>query len=251
MSFSFRFGREPHDSSRIIYAALLHNYGLGARAPQEILDRSGMGWTPQLGLNDRLNCCTVTGLANSANSQYLALGGYTIDISDQAIADLFAKASGVPGADETVLALAPGLVEQDVLDLVSTYGFGIEDNRPPEVPLPGRVYQSVDSIARCTQDLGSATLGIKLYQNDLDQFGQGPWSAPPFGDVIGRHILLTWDYQGLAGDSLVNLQTWGALQPATWEWLMARVEETWGVVWTPAPQGIDVAGLRSKLAGLE
>ena len=71
----------------------------------------------------------------------------------------------------------------------------------------------------------------------------------------GSHAVLGWAYTGLEDTDLVQIVTWGRLQPATWRWFRSRVTEAHALF---HPQvigprgcnfaGVDVDALRLELA---
>lgn len=45
------------------------------------------------------------------------------------------------------------------------------------------------------------------------------------GTMVGGHLIVAWDYDGLTDDATVRVATWGKFQPATWRWLETRLNE--------------------------
>jgi len=142
----------------------------------------------------------------------------------------------MPGATEQQLAATDGLVMQDVLDWVADKGFDV-GQQDPMVPVQRFVIHNArESIAgaMCSETTIVGYLGIRLYTRDMNIVGQGPWTAKiaDSGASIGGHCLLAWDYaKGLGDDDLLTLLTWGIKQPASWAWLMERLDESHGLEW--------------------
>lgn len=228
---TFCLGRLPHSPERLARglmtapAPMLYNYQL---------DRSGIDFQPGLFGNDSLPDCTAVGVANAALASGL-LRSATPVIADGKPQRLYADVIGQPNASDAQLAATKGAVAMDVLNDVATHGFDAGE-QVPLVPIPRTVQNAREAIAglMCNRVLGVAYLGIRLYQRDMDTMGQGPWTAAvaDSGALEGGHVLLAWDYpRGLSDADLARLATWGTLQPASWGWLMERLDEAHGLEW--------------------
>jgi hypothetical protein len=228
---TFCLGRLPHSPERLARglmsapAPMLYRYQL---------DRSAIDYQPGLWGNGTIPDCTAVGVANAALASGL-LRSATPVITDGKPQALYADVIGMPGASDAQLAATDGAMAMDMLNDVATHGFDA-GQQVPLVPIPRTVPNSREAIAglMCNRLLGVAYLGIRLYQGDMDTFGQGPWVAPiaASGALVGGHVLLAWDYPvGLADADLTRLATWAALQPASWAWIMERLDETHGLEW--------------------
>ena len=88
-----------------------------------------------------------------------------------------------------------------------------------------------------------------------DQFDVTSMTALPpvidlsdaMGAVAGGHCIVAWDYGGLRDTDTVRVATWGQWQRVTWRWLLAALDEAWGLAWAPAPAGVDMAALELAL----
>ena len=71
-------------------------------------------------------------------------------------------------------------------------------------------------------------MGVMLRQGDIDAIDRKEiWDityAP--GDYVGGHLMWVVGYTR----SGVKFMTWGQRQVATWEWVLSRVDEVYGIV---------------------
>jgi hypothetical protein len=184
--------------------------------------------------NNDLADCTCAGLANSLTAQGVIRSAPPVIAAGKPQA-LYAAVLGIPGATEQQLEATDGLVIMDVLDYVTTNGFDVGE-QAPMVPIQRFVVHNArESIAgvMCNEPTTVGYLGIRIYSKDMATIGQGPWTAKiaGSGDIVSGHCLLSWDYAGLGDDDLVTLLTWGGRQPATWGWLMERLDESHAMEW--------------------
>jgi len=225
-------GRKPCDLIANAKTAQLSRQKLGLMLPSPVLDRSKLSFQPKMFYNDTLPCCTATNLANAL----LAIGaivGYEVNIHDDLVPAFYANTINMPGATLDQLAATDGAVELDVLTYQQNIGFGVGE----QVPMVGRFGGCAldkTSIANTAEHMGYAYLGVNLYEKDMDCFtnktplvidGSDP------GKLVGRHSLGLFDWQGLSGDSFVRLPTYGDFYQASWDWVMNRTEEAWGIFW--------------------
>ena len=179
----------------------------------------------------------------------------------------FASMPVPPSLDRSRIDFTPGLYKNNELPdctaaglansasaVAAVSGFGMAIN-PDLVPsfYAGCVQceptleamAATDAMAR----LRHCYLGIRLYEADMEM--PNVWDiGPSDGSLIGRHCVVGWDFTGLASQSTVRLATWGRWQPATWRWLISRLDEAYALVWAPAPEGVDVSALDVDLASL-
>ena len=225
-----KLGRLPHDPERLAHGLM------AAPAPLPYLpqlDRSAIPFEPGLWGNNELPDCTAVGVANSALASGLLRSAAPV-IVDGKPQRLYGAVIGQPDASDDVLAATQGAYVMDVMNHVATHGFDA-GQQVPLVPIPRTIHNAREAIAgvMCHKRLGVGYLGIRLYQRDIDTVGQGPWTASvdESGEMVGGHLLLSWDYAGLMDDDLVRLPTWGMLQPASWAWLLERLDEAHGLEW--------------------
>lgn len=224
------FGRLQHDPGRLAAAPSLHRFGLPE--PKPVLDRSKIDFEPGMYANDIIPDCTAAGLANYATGSSLVAGAAPPFIVSSKVPAFYGDCLNMPGATIDQLAKTNGAVMMDVLDRAYSQGFDI-GQQVPLVPVPGTVQPVKEAIAATTDQRGACYLGIRIYQRDEDTFGQGPWTALPSdsGAFLSGHAVVSWDYAGLQDSDMVRVATWGALQPATWEWLLSRLDEAHGLIW--------------------
>ena len=219
-----RLGRLPHDPARL---ALLPKHRFGAETPPDELRRSLDSFKPGLYSNDTLPDCTAVALANGARA-VAYLNGFSLVVYNRYVPRFYSACIGNP-AD---LADSSGANMLDVLEYQASHGYEIG----PQT-ITGN-YGTVDctvrsDIAWAVARLGFCYMGVTLYEGDLDAFrNRRPWTVDyPTGAVAGGHAVPMWTYAGLGDHSLTQVGTWGAWQSATWEWVHARTEEAYGLVW--------------------
>lgn len=227
-------GRLLHHPERLARAVLSARLGLVVPPPS--LDRSRLDYEPQDFKNHYEPNCTCAGLANSAIAYGVVFGGGPPPVDDSAPLDFYAACIGKPGATEEQLALTDGAVLLDVIGNACTNGFAAktyaDGTKELLVPVHEPIPTTREAIAETLIQM-SVEVGVRLYQRDMDTFGQGPWTASPAasGQLVGGHAFDPWDYQGLTDNDLLRIATWGTLQTASWEWLMARIDEAHGLNW--------------------
>lgn len=235
---SLCLGRLPHNPERLARGLMAAPAPLPYRYQ---LDRSAVPFIPGLFGNDSLPDCTAVGVANSAIASGVIRSAEPVILDGKPQA-LYAQVIGQPDATPQQLATTQGAVAMDVLNQVATNGFDAGEQVPlvPVQSFPAHNTREVIAGLMCGQTV-TAYLGIRLYARDMDQVGQGPWTASvaDSGALEGGHVLLAWDYPvGLGDTDLVHLATWGMLQPCSVAWLMERLDETHGLEWpqlAPAP----------------
>ncbi len=89
----------------------------------------------------------------------------------------------------------------------------------------------------------------------------GAWVGAPSGTLTGDSAPGSWGGHCMwcptYDDRGVNFVTWGARQPADWQWVLDYMDECWVVVSTdwvngvkPAPSGVNIAKLNQYLGKL-
>jgi hypothetical protein len=204
--------------------------------PPPWLNRTALNYQPQMFDNDIVGDCTCANLANTAIAYGVVFGGGPPPIDPSAPLDFFGVCVGQPGASVQQLATVDGAVLLDVIGNACTNGFAAktyaDGTKELLVPVHEPIPTTREAIAETLIQM-SVEVGVRLYQRDMDTFGQGPWTASPAdsGQLVGGHAFDPWDYEGLTDDNLIRIATWGTLQTATWAWLMARIDEAHGLHW--------------------
>jgi hypothetical protein len=239
-------GRLPADHMALAKAPRLSRFMRAAAPPPPRLDRSHLPFTPEMDGNDVLPNCTAVGLANCARA-FAILNGYATSIPTDKVVAFYTEAGGT---DE-------GAVELDVLGYQLANGFDTGDQTRFFGTFgtfnPSDRAMFANAMAKC----GAVYLGVDLALADQDM--SVPWDTSTPGDQHagswGGHCLVAWDYTGLGDKDTVRLGTWGAWQPATWDWLDARSEEAHVVIWRQLMSasgktlgGVDYAGLQATNA---
>ena len=245
------FGRLPHSPERLAAAPVLRRYGLAP--PPPAVDRSAIDFTPLLGRNNYLPSCVPTGYFNALVAASLVINHDMPVIEDAQIPRTLAAVLGTPDATDDELAAGDGLNILDFLGWQARNGVDIGQGADRKYVADFGTVSDRDGIASAVAHLGSCMLGIRLYQEDMDNLytAQG-WlsNAPPTSALVGLHDLDVWSYTALTDDGLVKLATYGRFIDAPWPWLDQRLDEAHGMAWRQlvAP-GIDYAALRGDVAG--
>lgn len=244
-----RLGRLQHDVAAVATAPPLR-YAAEA-PPPPTLDRSGIAYQPIMADNQTLPTCTVAALLNAALAIEALQGGGGLAIKDGCWLPFYAALAGCAATPEAIAA-TDGLVLLDVLRRQGTQGFDIGAQAPLTGDF-GKVPLEINSLASCAAGLAGVYVGLVLYQSDMDAVDAGrPWAANGMGAVgplVGGHCVWLWSYEGLQPDSVIQIATWGALQQASWAWLLPRLQEAYGLL-LPGVEGpgVDLAALKADNA---
>jgi hypothetical protein len=224
-------GRLPHDPAALAAAPSLAGQSFANAAPKPVLDRSGIAYQPREFSNRTLPVCTVAGLANGMLA-VSALSNWQVLIQDAMIPPFYASVVGCANTEAAIMATSGANVLDVLKAQLGGFDVGLQD---PTVGLFGTLLPTNRAaIANAMDVLGFAYVGVNLYERDMDVAGAGQaWSdgASDPGGLIGGHLIILWDYLGLADDAMGRAATWGTLQPFTWGWLRARIQEAHGLAW--------------------
>ena len=216
-----RLGRLPHHAAAL--AAAPRRYS--TVPPPPVLDRSKHDFQPGLWGNDTYPNCTAVALANAALGA-AQINGYGLVIDPKAPLAFYADCVGNPPD----LAATGGAVMLDVLTRAQTSGYNIG----PQLLVPafGVVPLALSALA-ASMAHEPLYCGVTLLERDMDTRGS-LWDVQDGRDdgaVVGGHAVMLWDYRGLELGDTVRIGTWGGWQPATWRWVMARLDEAFGMAW--------------------
>ena len=250
-----RLGRLGHSEAALASAPQLGTHRFAAMPPPPALDRASVPFQPRLFDNDTLPYCTAAALANAALA-VSALNGFETALDDAAVPSFYAACIGMPGATATQLAVTQGAIALDVLARQLTDGFDVGQAAPLS-GLYGVLALAPSALATALAHLGPGYWGVTLTARDMDNAeSAAPWdddgSTDP-GPVAGGHMLMAWDYAGLAETDTLRLATWGRFKSATWRWVRRRLDEAYGLVWrqlstvSGTDLGVDVARLEAEL----
>lgn len=217
-----RLGLKPHDPI-LVAAAPAHNFGLVQARP--VVDRNTIPFLPGLYGNDIYSDCTAVALANTARAIAL-INGFDLAIEEDLVPAFYGACLGNPPD----LKATNGAQALDVLQYQGRHGFDIG----PQALVGnfGTVGLWRHSLALGIDLLGAGYWGVNLRERDMDtpaiwDFVEGRDD----GEIVGGHMVLAFDYTGLADDSTVRIGTWGGWQPASWAWVRDRLQEAYGLVY--------------------
>ena len=222
----------------------------GMVAPARLL-RDDVEYRPAMDGNDAVGDCTCAAVSNAIRAQ-AALRGYQVAIPTGRVLDLYRAVSGY---DPARPATDTGAFEVDVLTYQVRHGFAT-GGQTPYVGLWANIGPGDLNLVRLAMaQLGSVYLGIDLaladQQGDVWDTGMPASYGDPTPGSWGSHAVLGWAYSGLEDTDLVQMVTWGRLQPATWRWFRSRVTEA-HALFHPQMEGdltgIDLDALRGELA---
>ena len=238
-----RLGRLPHDPAAVARMPSLAGHAFAGTPVPPKLDRSATDFTPGMFGNDTIPDCTAAGLANAV-SAVATVAGYAPVIDPTLVPVFYAACVGCDPTHEA-MAATDGAVMLDVLMRQQRSGFDV-GQQEPLVGQFGRLTLDRLHLAAAMNRLGHAYLGVTLHDADM--------ALPPvidlsdaMGAVAGGHCIVAWDYGGLRDTDTVRVATWGQWQRVTWRWLLAALDEAWGLAWAPAPAGVDMAALELAL----
>ncbi len=250
-----RLGRLGHSEAALAKAPQLATHRFAAMPPPPAVDRGAVPFQPRLFDNDTLPDCTAAALANAALA-VSALNGFEAAIADTAIPAFYAACIGMQGATAAQLAVTEGAIAIEVLERQLTRGFDVGQDAPL-TGLYGVLPLAPSSLATAIAHVGPGYWGVTLTARDMDNAASAePWdddgSLDP-GPIAGGHMLMAWDYAGLAETDTLRLATWGRFKLATWRWVRRRLDEAYGLVWrqlstvSGTDLGVDVARLEAEL----
>ena len=195
-----------------------------------------------MALNDTYGDCTVAGIIHLLQLAYAEIGEVFQYPGDDAVKSTYFDLTG--GADA-------GCVEHDVLQKWSKDGlFGTKIAAYAPLNINDR-----DEFRAACYMFGAVYLGVEMPQSAEQQFAEGqPWtvSQPP-QPPVGGHCIVATGVNNLGMDVV----TWGALQPVTWDWWDTYKSEAWVVIPEPFVEidhgplaNIDILQLQKDIAEL-
>lgn len=204
--------------------------------PAEVAAPQNVSWG-MLG-NDQVGDCTIAGAVHlrMANAAQTDDSGDTYP-DEQTVVDEYFMLSG--GEDS-------GLVEADVLQTWQTGGlFG--DRIAGYAPVDHR---NPDELRSVVAAFGGSYLGVVVPAPAQEQFGDNqPWDLTGTSadrQIEGGHCVPVVGYDA----KFAYVVTWGRVQPATWAWLAAYLEEAWAVI-TSEDARVRLDQLQADLAALQ
>lgn len=189
-------------------------------APISCDNRNGIAQWGSM-LNDRLGCCTVSGLGHSIQVSTLNTGE-ELTPSDAAILQGYEDFCGYNPANP---ATDQGGIELDVISDVLKNGFSGQKLLGVVSPDPN----NIDHVKKAIAYFGSIYIGANLPLS-AQQDG-GMWTvvsgAKGVAGSWGGHCMVSGSYD----DNSCPWITWGENQDADWGWFSQYVEEVHVLVW--------------------
>ena len=190
--------------------------------------------------NDRLGCCTVSGVGHAIQAWNAELAQRDAVPTDAEIETEYFELTG--GADA-------GCVEADVLAQWHRHGlFGhrIAGYAPIETHDHVGLHQAIAFY-------GAAYLGVALPASAQEQFAAGhAWTVVPNSPIEGGHCILAVGFD----QNYVQIVTWGKVVNVSYPWLATYMTECWAILSHQLVAaghdgaGINVADLQADLAKL-
>jgi hypothetical protein len=163
----------------------------------------------------------VAGLINSARYWSL-LHGFDLTNSEDMELAFFARVAACPDTPEAIAAV-DGLELLDVLEMAQRVGFDVGAQAPLVPDFSAIHLPDEAAIQDAIATKGSAYIGVKLYEADMQPGAAWVGGLANAGAFIGGHcILQTWD----------GVATWGEILTPDQEWLMSRMDEAYALTWT-------------------
>ena len=189
--------------------------------------------------NDRLGCCTVSGVGHANMAGNAEVSESDAIPSDAEIESTYFGLTG--GADA-------GCVEADVLKHWHRHGlFGhkIAAYAPVET-------HDLVGLQQAIAFYGAAYLGVALPESAQQQFADGSvWTVDPTSPIEGGHCILAVGYDAHS----VLCVTWGSLVRVSYPWLATYLTEIWAIIgneFVEAGHGpsLDLKTLQADLASI-
>jgi hypothetical protein len=203
-----------------------------------------------LHLNDQWGDCTCACDANLVQGITFYGQGTETVVPDQVVEQAYEQSgfnpnAGPPGSNPT----DQGWLVSSALALLKNTGMcGCQ------IAAYGQLASLADhsQVMVCAAEFGYMSLGLTVYQADMDQFNAGQtWDAAGnAGPLLGGHCICLCGYNSLGPVAW----TWGRAQQMTWAFWDARVQEAWPVVsrdWVNAATGTDPEGVDLAVLGTE
>lgn len=191
--------------------------------PPPAVDNTNGGTSWGMMKNDVLGDCTCAGLAHSLQIATLN-SGIKQTPSDEEVLQAYEQFCGYNPADSST---DQGGVEVDILTAVSKVGFAGHKLLGWASPDPGNIDHWKKAIAYFNAVYIGAAMPLSAQNN-------GPtvlWNVESGNDGVaggwGGHCLISAKY----APDMTEFITWGANQPATWDWRNAYVDEVHVLLW--------------------
>ena len=165
--------------------------------------------------NDRLGCCTISGVVHLLQLQYAEIGEVFEYPGDDVVETTYFSQTG--GADT-------GCVETSILKAWEASGL-FDTKLAAWIPVNPKDEQE---IRAATYLFGGVYFGVELPANAEQQFeDHKPWHLTiPRGRPVGGHCVVGSGYNRQG----VNLITWGKETVATWDWMDRYCSEAYAVI---------------------
>lgn len=186
--------------------------------------------------NDKYGDCTIAG-AFHARMATAQIDNIKIKVpSDKAIVKEYLDFTGNQDT---------GAVEADVLNHWQSTGFfgsKIAGYAPTDK-------HDHDEIRSVINTFGSVYIGVALPTPAMQQFSaHKPWQltgTPADSHIEGGHCVILAGYDAKYAYAI----TWGQVQPVSWQWLTAYMEESWAII---TPEAVQAGKIRDfRLADLQ
>lgn len=229
-------------------AVKLSRYVAPARAPPASVDYSpkALASLKRMYLNDRYGCCVISSL-------YHGIGVWTGNdsaacqvVPDSTIRSVYAKWAYVPGTDS-------GCIISDVLDRQRDQGAPLADGTLARIDGYAVVDSTnVEQVKAWIHLFGGGPIGVDLPEAWTKGGDGSVWDVST-SRVVGGHDVRVFGYDAIG----VKVSTWGGTRTITWRAFTDRsyvveaycpLSPQWYGDDKLAPNGVDVAGLRTALA---
>jgi hypothetical protein len=180
-------------------------------------------------LNDTLGDCTCAAVGHILQA-WTAYASTEVKVTDSDVEKLYEIVGGyVPGDPST----DQGANMQDILSYWQKSGIPGSGHKISAFAELDNFYD-VWNLKQALYLFGTVYLGINCPASAQDQFSEGlPWSYVPGSEIEGGHAICLQKTEPVGSETgIFNVVTWGALQPATINFLRHYVEEAW-VALTP------------------
>ncbi len=239
MPDEFRFGRIspeilPHNDESILQFRAAKRIALKPAPPSVAWWKESL---PRImGGNNRFGTCGPTSYANFLKLCSAYTLGEPVILSEQEILEIYHKLNpdwnGSQRGDRgVVMSQLYGLMKQD-----GPRGVNLEDHFAVDP-------DAINSIRWSIRIFGPVAFGVLLTDRDLQRTRSGdPWVDVGSGDPSMGHAVTCYDYHD---NNMWDVESWGAKQQISTDWLMRRLEECHGFIhpYQFRSTGLSFAGL--------
>lgn len=235
-----KLGRNaPYPKSLRPRVSLEDHFNLTGVTIPAVVDRASKVSEWPMYLNDQIGDCTAAGVGHAEQAISAYGQNKEVKFTDNTVLNLYEATGGyVPGDPST----DNGAVMQDVLHYWNTNG--VAGHKIDAYAELEDFYHSM-KLRTALYLFGTVYLGINFPASGMDQFNNGEaWTYVAGSPIEGGHCVVLQKMNQTGTPNILNVVTWGELQPMSIQFAQHYVEEAWVVIdkeWITA-SGVDIDG---------